>query len=292
MRRYVSLLSQTAKILKLHKPKVLITQNPSIVLTGFACLFKHRHKYKLVVDAHNEAVEPYIFDYMGMRALAKFLMRSADLTIVTNRQLAKRVDNAGGRSFVLPDKIPAAGRWGKKELSEKFNVVLIATFAKDEPIRLILQAATEFAERMNLYVTGNAEALDPRERRRLAPSIIFTGYLADTDYWTLLNSASAIIDLTEMANCLVCGAYEGVAVGKPLILSDSDATREHFRRGVLYTESSVIDIKEAFNTMIKEHASLKREVVNLRNELTMEWEQSAKGLKENLKGLENPIRMA
>ena len=56
------------------------------------------------------------------------------------------------------------------------------------------------------------------------------------EYVSMLYSVDATIDLTNRENCLVCGAYESVAAGKPMILSKTQALMEYFNKGAVYVE--------------------------------------------------------
>src|ERR1051325_11240274 len=59
LRKYPGLIRRTWRLLQARRPKAVIVQNPSIVLTALAVLLRPLFNYALVVDAHNEAVEPY-----------------------------------------------------------------------------------------------------------------------------------------------------------------------------------------------------------------------------------------
>jgi len=211
--RYLCLLYKTLKVIRRNNSRVLIVQNPSIVLAVFSIFCRMFYKYRLVIDAHNEAVQPYIHDNYLVRLISEKLMKYADLTIVTNRYLAEIVSNNGGTPIVLPDKIPVISESSSISLvSNKLKIVLIATYAADEPIAEVIDAASKLSEVVTLYVTGNYIKLAASYREQLPSNIIFTGYLSNKDYWGYLKAASAIVDLTSMDNCLVCGAYEAVAV--------------------------------------------------------------------------------
>src|SRR5262249_20916535 len=153
VRRYLVLTARTLAVLARKRPRVLLVQNPSLVLSALAVALRGVLRYRLVVDAHNEAVEPYQNRQFWLGALARWVLRRGDLTIVTNRHLAQSVQSQGGRSFILPDRIPAAPGGTARRLGPAFNVVLIATFARDEPIAAIFDAVR--GAELSLYVTGN-----------------------------------------------------------------------------------------------------------------------------------------
>ena len=119
-----------------------------------------------------------------------------------------------------------------------FNVALIATFAKDEPIGAIFEAVR--GTDLKLYVTGNQSKLAAQDAARVPDNVRFTGFLAEQDYWDLLRGSDAIIDLTLKPNCLVCGAYEALAIGRRSCCRRT-ASMELFGDGVAYTDTPAGD---------------------------------------------------
>ena len=69
-----------------------------------------------------------------------------------------------------------------------------------------------------------------------------TRYLSEDDYVALLRDADVIVDLTTRENCLVCGAYEALALARPLVVSETAALRELLGNGALYTRNVRGDI--------------------------------------------------
>ena len=93
-----------------------------------------------------------------------------------------------------------------------------------------------------------------------------------------------------MDNCLVCGAYEGVAVGRPLVLSDNAATRSLFRRGAVYVKSDTDSISRGIGALIEDLPQYKVEIAKLKAELHSEWILQADRFKAQLRDLASPAR--
>jgi hypothetical protein len=70
----------------------------------------------------------------------------------------------------------------------------------------------------------------------------------------------------------VCGAYEGLAAGKALVLSDSAATRAYFSQGVVYTPNDTAGIVASLKRALAERDRLAADAVVLRERLQREWE--------------------
>jgi glycosyltransferase involved in cell wall biosynthesis len=273
LRRYLLLTARTLRLLARRRPRILLVQNPSLVLSILTVLLRPFCSYRLVIDAHNEAVEPYENPQSWIRWLSRWVIRSAHLVIVTNRQLADAVQEQGGTAFVLPDKVPAPPSGAVRRLGDRFSVVLIATFARDEPVAAIMEAVRGLD--LDLFVTGNTRKLGADLAAVAPPNVHFTGFLAEADYWSTLRAADAIVDLTLKADCLVCGAYEALALGKPLLLSRNTAGVELFGDAVEYTDNSAPDIRRALQRLRAESAQLQLRAEKKRAELAEQWSGQA-----------------
>jgi hypothetical protein len=275
--RYLTLAARTVALLARRRVKVLLIQNPSLVLGALAVMLSRVLGFQLFVDAHNEAVTPYLHRQGWIRRLSRWVIRHSDLTIVTNRQLAVIVEAAGGKAFILPDRVPAAPVAALGEpLSGVFNAVLIATYAADEPVAEIFEAVRGMD--MQLHVTGNPKKLDPAVAATVPGNVHFTGFLQEEDYWGLLRSADGIIDLTLMADCLVCGAYEALALGKPMLLSDNLASRELFGDAAVYTGNTAAQIRDGLAALRARRAELAAAALLKRRELAERWDAAARSL--------------
>lgn len=236
--RYLHLIPQTIGYLFRRRPKVLLLQAPSMVLALLGVLLRPWIRYTLVLDAHNEAVEPFLNPSLPVRALSHWLLAKADYSIVSNTELASEVSGHRGRPIVLRDPLPPVPALARKVLQGIYRVAVISTYAGDEPVESILRATSEAPSGTHFYFTGNPEKLPESIRSKLPPVVTLTGFLSDNEYWNLLASCDVVMDLTTMNSCLVCGAYEAIAVGKPLILSNNRASMEVFQGFAEFTDDT------------------------------------------------------
>jgi glycosyltransferase involved in cell wall biosynthesis len=151
--------------------------------------------------------------------------------------------------------------------------MVIATFAPDEPIREIIEAAFSMPE-VNFVVSGN-----PSRSRALGvdlpTNVHLTGFLPDQLYWEQLARADVICDLTLMSDCLVCGAYEGLALAKPMVLSDNAPTRDLFGTSAILTESNPGSIAEALCAALEKRELLQVKARDARDAFRPRWEAQA-----------------
>lgn len=278
LRRYLALTLRTIRTLQTRRPRILIVQSPSVVLSLLCLMLRPIFRYRLIVDAHNEAVEPYLHRSAIMRWMTSLIIKRSDLTIVTNRQLAETVMRQGGRALVLPDGIPTAPAAAKKRLAGEFKIVLISTFAGDEPFEVVVEAMRQVGPNIHLYVTGNADRLPVEVRQSLPGNMTLTGFLDDADYWSMLASVDAVMDLTTMQNCLVCGAYEAIAVQRPLLLSKNTASVELFSDFAVFTENSVAGLTEALSVLLARHQAISQAMADSKQRYEGKWNDRANEL--------------
>lgn len=267
---------QTVRLVLLHRPQILFVQNPSLGLVVLALMLRLLFRFCLVVDAHNEGVRPFIRSNALVFALTRRLLRVADVTIVTNAMLACDVQAAGGRPLVLPDPLPeiAAAFTGRTDgVAPPSDVVIVATFAPDEPISAIMAAAARMRD-VSFSVTGNVTRC-PSLRTASPPNVLFTGFLPEKEYWALLARTRVICDLTLMEDCLVCGAYEALALAKPVVLSEGRATQEIFGDCAVLTSNSVESIEQALRTALDNRAVLESAALNVGQAYRLKWTNEA-----------------
>lgn len=250
--RYLVSSFSTIKILWRYSGKTVFVQNPSIVLSFISVVFKSIFKYTLIVDAHNSGV----FPPKKLQKLANFINRNADYVIVTNEGLASFIKSIGGNPLVLPDPLPAIlpdeyknGSW---ENVSSPSVLTICSWASDEPYSEVILAAQSVPD-VKFYITGNSKGRELACNFRLPENVVLTGFVSENDYRHLLIKADVIIDLTTREDCLVCGAYEAVAVNKPLILSDTKALRSYFGDVASFVKNDAKSIAEAVHDLIKSY---------------------------------------
>lgn len=283
--RHPYLLARTLYLIARHRPDGIVVQSPSIVLALWACLLRPLFGYVLVVDAHNEGIRPYSERLAWLLPLYGWIQRRADLTIVTNARLAAVVESNGGRPFVLEDKLPSLRSGGSQPLRQGPTVVCISTFAKDEPYADVLEAARTLGDGITVYMTGDWRKLDAQTVAGAPSNVVFTGFLPDEEYTALLAGASLVLDLTHLDDCLVCGAYEAVALGKPVVLTDTPASRDYFYKGALYTRNEAPAIARTVRAAVAAIDVLAKDVAALRAELSASWQRRRAALVAALNAL-------
>lgn len=255
------------------RARVVIIPNPSLALAVTTCVFKRFKHYSVVQDLHSYFYQtlatPRGLHDRVYAGLSRYCLRRADLTIVTNDFLRETIDCLGARSIVLQDKIPDLASPGTVPLAGRWNVVFICTYSDDEPIDEVFRAAELVSDGIHIYVTGRSPHI--AARWTIPRNVHLTGYLTDAEYARLLSSADAVLALTTRDHTLLCAAYEAVALGKPLVMSDTRALREYFTKGVVYTQNNGRALAAALAEATRNLDGLRAEVLQLKANLVRPW---------------------
>jgi glycosyltransferase involved in cell wall biosynthesis len=277
--KYPVLFWQTIACIALRRPAVVFAQCPSVLLGVIAALLRRLFGFTLVLDLHNECVEPCNYSSRAYVAAIKWMWRASDVCVVTNHALAEVIGTKARHVCILPDRIPDFDlpEAITPPATSPMTVVFICTFAPDEPYTEVIAAARLLPE-VEVHVTGNPRgAALPNP---LPANVRLRGYLPEREYEDLLRCATVIVDLTSLENCLVCGAYEAVALEKPLVTSDTAALKQHFRRGTVYTKHTPEGLAAAVDRAVRQRHELVVEMRQLRESLGKEW-ATAKSLLES-----------
>ena len=270
--RYPIAISKTLFALAKERPNVIISQNPSLILALLSIIISYIFNKTLIIDAHNAGLYPLEGRYKFLNWVSSKICKWADLTIVSNIELEKHVINLGGKAISIPDPIPNIKPPNViPKLKGDFNVLFICSWANDEPFLEVIRASERVDEYTYIYITGHSKGFEKKYGKKLPRNVILTGYVSEEEYSGLLYACDSIMVLTRRENCLLCGAYEGVAVMKPLILSKTKALKKHFRKGSVYTENNNDSIINALNNVRHNFISLANDIADLKEQHNIEF---------------------
>ncbi len=175
---------------------------------------------RFAVDIHTGALLDRRWRWsVGMLA---FVCRHSAAAVVTLPSLARRLHRLGVDAVVIPDPLPIfPDHVAPPPARSRPLVVSICGWGSDEPIMELLEAARNQA--WDLAITGR-----PRTTPGLPPNVRLTGFLDDSTYGQLLASANLIVVLTRRDETLLSGAWEALALRRPVIVSATPALVETF----------------------------------------------------------------
>lgn len=284
--RILKVTVKTVALLARRRPRLVFVQNPSIVLAALVCFFKDLGRFEVVVDRHSnfkfDTLGSRSLKYKGFHALSRYSLRRADLTIVTNRYLADVVEAYGGRAHVLPDAIPSPPQVQPLDLGPGHHILYVCSFDADEPVPLVLEAAALLPDDVQIHVTGDSSRADPAVLASAPDNVCWLGFVSEQEYWGTMAAVDVVLTLTTQDHTLQCGAYEGVAVGVPLVFADHAAMSSHFHKGVVPTALSSQGLAAALAEAIADNMRLRSDISDLKLELMAQWELDVAPIEERL----------
>jgi glycosyltransferase involved in cell wall biosynthesis len=266
--------ARTLALLFRRRPRVVFVQSPPsfAVLAAWAYALAARRRF--VVDAHSCAMRSVF--WTRPRWLYRTLTRSAAATIVTNDHYAASLRAEGGTSLVIRDvpQEPVPDR--RRDATGPFTVMVVNTFAPDEPLGEILDAAAALPD-VVFSVTGDPARVG-RELPPAPPNVRFTGFLPEDGYRELMATSGAVMCLTTHDHTMQRGACEALWAGRPIITSDWALLRDYFDRGTVHVENSASSIRDAVMAIAADGYRYEREIADLQTARLREWEEAVAAL--------------
>jgi glycosyltransferase involved in cell wall biosynthesis len=258
---------------------VLLRQRPTAVYVFISPVFA-----ALAVAVYCRLARiPFIVDVGGQALISRrwawsipllrILSRQACVNIVDQQRFRLLFESWGAETLLL-ERPPLAEEWKTRSAvtkRDRFTVTSISTFSEDEPIELVLGAARRLPE-IDFFVLGDT-GLARKGLLESAPrNVTFPGYLVSDDYWSLLSSSQAVMVLSTDHYSLCSGAVEGMALGKPLVLSKQPALTDYFRMGAVFVDNTVEGIVGGVRTAQDKERVLTQQITELAIEKRDRWE--------------------
>lgn len=273
--KYILQAVRTLYVLFKERPDAVHVQTPPFVAGLVVDLYCRLEGAKFVLHYHSAAFAPI---WNWALPFQRYLARRATTNIVTNNHWAAKVESWGGHYLVMVDPyldLPASEPFA---VNSSFNIAFVSTFASDEPLDEVLEAAILLPD-VHLYITGDKDKKPVSFLERAPSNVTFTGFLdPDRQYPGLLRAVDAVMVLTTRDHTLQLGGCEAVAVGKPLITSDWPYLHQVFPKGAVYVESSAESIRNGIRRLQEDFGQLSHDVIQLRQESREEWNSSLREL--------------
>jgi glycosyltransferase involved in cell wall biosynthesis len=213
----------------------------------------------------------------------KHIYRGSLLNIAHNDHDAEKYRLWGARTTVLGTEIYPYDDYERGHLETENNVVVIGTFADDEPTEEILSAASVFTD-VHFYFTGSLErARRQIDIKKLSPNITLTGFLPRDKFIGLVKAADVALVLVTTENTMQMGAWEAMSCGTPVILSDWDLLRSTFPKGAVFVKNTKHSIYEGINQFFANRNALKEDIIRLKMEKRRIWDAEINTVEDILK---------
>ena len=266
-RKYPVQLAASLVTLARRRPRTVFVQSPPSFTAWVAWFYAVMTGAAYVIDAHSDAFERSIWTRPSW--LTTLVARRAIATIVTNEHWAGIVRSRGGRAICVPS-IPTTFPVGASPpLADGQNVAVVNTWAHDEPLDAVLDAAARLPE-VTFHVTGRASRV-PQLGRAIPPNVRFTDFLAEDAYHALLRSADAVVCLTTRDHTMQNGACEALSHGTPIITSDWEVLRTYFSSGTAHVDNSAEGIAAGIRRVLDDVPGHRAAIAALRDQRLREW---------------------
>jgi glycosyltransferase involved in cell wall biosynthesis len=274
--KYVLQAIRTMYVLFQERPAAVHVQNPPFVCGLVVYLYCLLSGARFVLDHHSAAFAS-VWDWA--LPIQKVLARRAATNIVTNQHWADIVNSWGAHASIMVDPFLELPAGSPIDVGPGFSVAFVGTFAPDEPLDAVVEAARELPD-IHLYVTGDSRRVSPAYLDSLPTNLTCTGFLPDEEYIGLLRSVDAIMVLTTRNYTLQLGGCEAVAVGKPIITSDWPFLKEIFSRGTIHVSNTATSIRDGVRKMRSQHKQLEKESLLLREDGRRKWNDGLAHLRQ------------
>lgn len=261
---------KTWAILAQQRPTTVYVMNPPVFAAWSVYVYCRLAQAAMVMDTHPPAL--FSRKWGWSVPLQRALARRAFVNIVDQERFRRLFEGWGARAVVLSDppvSLPAAAR--AEAPDPDFSVTVINTFARDEPLAPVLDAARRLPD-VRFFVLGDAGRADKNLLRTAPGNVVFTGYLLGDAYWRRLSTSHCVMALTTYPHSLLGGAQEGMTAGRPLLLSNQPALTEFFTKGAVFVDHSAESIVQGIGAMRQQEQRLAADIAQLALEKQQAWE--------------------
>jgi UDP-N-acetylglucosamine--N-acetylmuramyl-(pentapeptide) pyrophosphoryl-undecaprenol N-acetylglucosamine transferase len=277
MRYMISTLRTVAYLLR-NRPAAVIVTNPPIIPVLLAVAYGRIAGRPVVFDDH-----PGAFGAQGYRIgeimlpLHRRLVPMARLCLVTDESWVDLIEQWGGRGLILHE---APGDWTpapERHPNGSAVVLFVCTFAPDEPIEAVFEAASLTPE-VEYHITGD---LDRAPTATPPANVRLTGFLDRDSYRQAVEDADVLLALTTEPTSAMRAAFEAVWAEKVLILNDWPLLRELFPNAV-HVDNSGSSIAAGVRESLDQHARLRKGSAEARQVQLDRWDDQLSALREAL----------
>jgi hypothetical protein len=278
---YPLLAARTIQAIVSRRPRAVVVIAPPFVAPLVVLPLAWLVRARVAIDVHTGALLDRRWRWST--PILAWACRRADATIVTLPSLAARLAARGVDALVIPDPLPDLSaaeapqglQAAEASAEEPPEVVAVCGWGGDEPIEALVAAARGRSWRLAL--TGR-----PTRSVDLPPNVRLTGFLDEEAYVRQLAAAAAVVVLTTRDDTLLSGAWEAIALGRPLVLSDTTALRSTFGEGPSYVRPEAESIAAGIDAALTDLDRARAATTALRERFAAANDAALDGLRERL----------
>lgn len=241
-------------LLRRTRPEVVVVITPPVFAPAVAWLWCHTHRCRFVVDCHTATF--YWWKWRWSVPLHWLLFRRVDAVLCHTDDDEARVRSWGVPTVLLPDDLPDPTQGSPLSRGDgRPRVVVAGSLETDEPVADALRAAALLPE-VEVRVTGNPRRLPEAVRATAPGNVVFTGYLPYPQFLGELLTADVVAVFTTCTHAMNRAAFEAIAVGRPLVLSDLPFLRARFGQAPVFCANQPEAMARAIHQALEEQRPL------------------------------------
>jgi glycosyltransferase involved in cell wall biosynthesis len=279
--RYVIQGFDTYKKLKRIRPQIIFVQNPPITAVLVVYLYAKFNSASYIIDTHTAGFidRKWIF----FHPLHKFLAKHALWNTAHNYKNLEILKKWGiKKSSVLQFYTPTRPEILKEdvilpeELEEKLQkhaglkVFMVNRFASDDAWQEVAETARTMPEAL-FFLTGNNQKISTKIKSGFPGNVVLTNYLGHAQFIALMDRADVVLALTKRRDTVLWSLREIMALGKPVVTTDSETIRHYFSGVALFTNHESKDLAEKIQLAWKTRAELAEKTKAFLAHDTIRW---------------------
>ena len=255
--RYVVSGLMTIRVLVERRPTTLGTLNQPLPLALIGWIYSRLTGAKLILDGHSKVYDERAPKWQ--QALYRRISRDAYLTLNHNRQDAAVLERWGARGVLLetlPFALPVPEV--RPATSSQPYVLVVCSFAADEPIDVLLDAARLTPE-LHIKMTGDFTKAGLK-REDFPPNVEPTGFLSTQDYYDTFAGAAAIVTLSTRNWIMQMAVGEALLLGVPVVTNKAPILQAVIADGGVFVDLTAEDLARGVREVIGQNKLYKQRV--------------------------------
>jgi hypothetical protein len=265
--RYPLQAAITLRWLARTRPRIVFVQHPPSVGAWVVALYAWLTGGRYVLDCHSATFQRRHWHWPAWAH--RVLLRRAKAVLVTQDHWATLVARDGGCPMVVPDIPIEHPDVDHRPLAGSFRIAVVNTWAPDEPITAIIEAACACPD-VDFFVTGRISRA-PLGLAPLPRNMHLTDFLPEPRYLGLLSEADAVMCLTTRDHTMQRGACEALALGTPIVTSGWPILREHFATSAVFVDNTPQGIVRGLRLLMEHYAEYVAATGIIRHRRRQEW---------------------
>jgi glycosyltransferase involved in cell wall biosynthesis len=273
---YPLLAFRTIRELVRRRPRAIVVVAPPFVAPLVVLPIARLLRARVAIDIHTGALLDRRWRW-AVPILA-WACRRAEVAVVTLPSLAAGLQARGVDTLVVADPLPnllVSGEASGSGDAGGGEVVAVCGWAADEPLDELCAAPR--GRPWRLAITGA-----PRRSLETPENVELTGFLDDAAFARRLAAADAVVVLTTREDTLLSGAWEALAVERPLVLSDTQALRSTFGDGPVYVAPNAASIGAGIDAVLADRGRAAAATRALRERFGRDNDAAVGGLRRRL----------